>query len=212
MLSATASAATAHPSTAYVAQPVAPRHLTAGDRPQEAWQNGLSFRPCEKHAGELSSAERYILRGLQPTHGGSGQPEAWKTKILMFAHAYCSRYGSVPPELSPETLEQIGMGGSGFEERVAWHKSPISGDFPRFDSQDFTPGGVYLRVLSADEVHFQAQWDSNLAGLVTVGKSIGSEAGSKQDALLLNPVLYYRFYGESGLLSEGISYIFAPRH
>ena len=202
----TAFAAVEHPFQDFTPQPVSDDFLGDAGRPDAAWRDGMTFRSCEKRAAELTPAEHYILRGLQPYHGHAGHPEAWKTKVLMFAMAYKGQRGELPQSLDTDALRVVG--GDGMVNKGGWFRSPITGQFPRLDTKEFTPGGVYLRALTPEEVQVQAQWDAQLAGLVTMRKVV--DGGQKEDAVLLQPVIYYRFHGETGLLEEGISYLFAP--
>lgn len=173
---------------------------------------GLSFRDCEKQANELTASEAYILAGLRPMDRVADlHPEPWITKINMIAMAYYNKHKVVPRRITPEVLDSITVEGSMPQNCLAWYRSPLTGEYPALDAAEFTPGGVYLRVLTQEETYFLAQADTTLTGLETAGKIHDPASGEVRDGARLSPVLYYRYYGETGLLKEGFSYLFAPR-
>jgi hypothetical protein len=212
-ISGVATAADAgHPSANFNALPISDQRLDRYERiPQEGWINGLSFRPCAKKAAQLTAAERYILAGLQPVADRQSYPESWILKIELFTWAYYGQKHAMPVKIDQDSLAAIGLKGDALNAAADWYKSPITGEFPRLDNPDFTPGGVYLRALTPAEARHLAQWNPQLAGLLTLRKIPGNAEAAPQDAFLMEPVFYYRFYGETGLLKEGISYLFAPR-
>jgi hypothetical protein len=202
---------TTHPYADYNVEMVGPKHIARGEKePREAWVDGLTFRPCSKSANELTPVERYIVRGLRPTEGNPpGEPGSWISLMTMIGFAYASNHNTLPTVMTDDTLHDLGFNGPHFAEQAAWYRNPITNEYPRFDNPEFTPGGVYLRMLTAEEANFHAQWNHQLAGLVTLKKSATTTPGEIGDAELIAPVLYYRFYGETGLLDEGITYLFS---
>lgn len=135
---------------------------------------------------------------------------AWISEINMFLIGHYDRHGRLPAAMTREMLDETMYGGGPMPDRLLkWYRSPITGEFPSFSAAEFTPGGVYARILTKEEVHKLARFDASLAGLVTSRKMVGPD-GEVVDGRVLSPVLYYRYHGETGLLKEGYSYIFAP--
>lgn len=209
ILSATAVADAGHPSQGFERLDV-PDSMLRGELPPEAWTDQLSFRPCAKPKAELTAAERYILFGSRPLHSGNSNPEPWRLKILFLAMTVKGTTGELPSAVTREMIDLTAADGQPVPDEYAnWYRSPVTGEWPRLDSFEFTPGGVYLRMLTADEVRHLAQWDTVLTGLITTRK-MALASGETGEGILLGDVYYYRFYGETGLLKEGFTYVFAP--
>lgn len=148
----------------------------------------------------LSPTEQKMLHGAVDNQGRLRV--FWRQEVLQFAIKYCALFGRLPEEISPEvywsTLPPEDYGKYGrFLEVVA---SPITGRYPRLDAQTFSPGDLYMKVLSESEMRYiadrepgcqQAWFDKRIHG---------------RPVELVCPPIYYRIYGEHGVIFDGITY------
>lgn len=182
--------------------------MTYGNGP-EADINELYFIKPFPDPATLSHEEIYMLTGLKSGPRRDGRVRSWRSEVFDLVHAYYMRHGVVPEVLTPEVITELAG-----EQNVAnlqYHflKNPLTGAYPRLNAREFSPGEVYIRPLTAEEIRHFCDHDSMLDQLVN-NKSLRDWEGNDRAALLLGRVFYMRVYGRSGVIGNTIEFFFAP--
>lgn len=198
---ACATPAQAHPQDAY--QPLLPpggAQWPSTGFPTE-WSTGDLVFAGEFPAFEsLTPTEQKLLYGAVDAQGR--MKVFWRNDVLLFAIRYCAMFGRLPDQITPEvyweTLPPEDYGK--FDRALEVLASPITGRYPRLDARDFSPGDLYMKMLDENEMRYIAD----------------REPGSRQAWIekrihgrpveLLSPPIYYRIYGEHGVIFDGITY------
>jgi hypothetical protein len=75
------------------------------------------------------------------------------------------------------------------------YRSPLTGAFPRLAAEGFSPGDIYIRPLTAQEIqHFctmRPRWDM----MWNQGLEPASQPGEYYEVELLSEIFYMRVYG-----------------
>ena len=99
-----------------------------------------------------------------------------------------------PDCISPERLERM--------------KSPISGQYPRLDAREFSPGDFYIRPLTEDEKRHFASLSTEFEELWYEGLLRNPVSGEVRAVDLIgNTVLYVRVYGEYNVIHTGLHFV-----
>ena len=196
----------AYPADGYEPKDLFGAYSTGGVAYPPFWNIGdLQFMLTYPVPDSLTDSEKFIISGSK---GSSyGHPlEAWKDLILDYVIAYEARTGIVPSEFSPDYFNAEMASEPLDNSQLAMFRNPITDEYPEFDATSFTPGGVYIRKLSQEEMetyagisdHFDNIWFKNRV------KYYGSDEFIP--AKLTTPVFYVRIYGESDLIFTQLLY------
>jgi hypothetical protein len=176
--------------------------------PVEWSYRDITFVEAYPDPATLSDAEKYMLRGCSDA---AGEPNGWPwlTLVMYYARLYYSRFGALPEQLTPDvcaaaygkSVDQLPPGD------LEWLVSPLTGDYPYLSAESFSPGNVYLRILTDDEMmHFAslAEWYRTAwyEGYIISG-------GEKHEVTYIPPVFYIRVYGTMGVIHNALTYGFA---
>jgi hypothetical protein len=120
--------------------------------------NDITFTQPYPDPSSLTPAERYIVAGATSTATDrplSKRLHPWWRDVCAVAMNYYQE-GRLPAQLNEQMVRATAADPDGVSQ--AWvdlHRSPLTGEFPRLDAREFSPGDVYMRILTEDEVqHF----------------------------------------------------------
>lgn len=198
-----------HPSDAYETKPLPESYGTDhyGCSPDESFDDIQFTRPLPDPAS-LDHAERYMLAGLNRYQGDYGRA-SWFDDIMRYVTAYYDQHQSVPPVLTEEVLRSVCANADECTSAdFDWYRSPIHGDWPRLDAREFSPGDLYVKVLSDSEIDRRCVNDKNLEALVKRGEATNPVTGESYSVHLWSPVMYVRMYGRNGVILSGIHVTF----
>lgn len=198
-----------HPSDPYETKPLPESYGTVyyGTSPDESFDDIQFTRPFPDPA-TLDHAERYMLAGLNNFQGEIGRA-SWYDDIMRYVTAYYDHHQSVPPVLTEEVIRSVCANA---EECTSadfdWYRSPIHGGWPRLDAREFSPGDLYVKVLSESEIDRLCVNDKILEALVKRGEATNPGTGVTSSVHLWSPVIYVRMYGRNGVILSGIHVTF----
>jgi hypothetical protein len=206
----TVAVAAEHPANGRLISDVPEAYGTASYGLPSGWSHGdLTFGGPYPAADSLSPPERYMLAGAQPTteNGADGLP-AWIEAAADFCLDYHSVYGRLPEQLTADSVQELrrlqGLPLSAADKALSLN--PLTNTAPRLNARIFSAGDLYVRMLSADEMHYFAQRRPALDDAWFKGRSIDPSNGRVGRVELLTGVLYVRAYGASGVIYENLVY------
>ncbi len=163
----------------------------------------LTFMPREDYPvfDELTQLEQYMLLGV--TSSDMSEEHGlmpWRDLIFSWVNKFYLEYAYIPEQLTPDVIRSI-PGYEGYsDEMFAAERNPLTGEWPMLQAAEFSPGDLYIRPLTEDEIDYFVE--NGYRDLQNPGSWSG-------DASLVRttPVYYSRFYGYSGVLSNGFQYM-----
>jgi hypothetical protein len=201
----TSNVAFAHPSEGYEPNELHPNY---GDPalglPSEANFAEIDFTAEYPDPGSLTAAERYMIAGTKTSSFGPGlQP--WYQTIMSAVRVYYKNHQEVPDELTLQDIREMtsGQPDSDWEEI---YKSPITGEFPRLKELENSPGNLYVRVLTSEEVDHLSKFWPGLRKLYFESISINPHSGEATKIELTSPIFFVRVHGYEGAIWESLSY------
>jgi hypothetical protein len=201
--------ALAHPADGYQAKELHPYYGTEkyGLGPEYNINELYFVRPLPDPA-TLTETEKYVLAGL--TQDGPGHlRQAYYLDVCDAALGYCLNTKSMPNEVSTEMLITLDAEPDCISpERLERMTSPISGQYPRLDAKDFSPGDFYIRPLTEDEKRHFASLSKEFEELWYEGVIKNPVSGDvKAVDLIGNTVLYVCVYGENSVILTGLHFV-----
>jgi hypothetical protein len=216
MCSGPALAWTLHPAVEYTANELPAQYGTANYGLSADYNYGdLTFHAPYPDPQTLTDMERYMLGGAHSdTPGHALKP--WVDHVFQTVSSLHMATGEVPADLSLETLRELPVAGDQPFDPTADHwnlfRSPITGEFPRLDAQDFSPGQVFIRELTEDEVAHFASVSPIYEQHWIDGVILDPETDEVIDHVTLSSEIYYmRVYGVSDVIYSNIVYSLAPQ-
>lgn len=204
----TTSLAWAHPVDGYAPKPAPRGYGTEGyGLAPECSIGDITFTRSFPDPSTLSSEELYILSGS--TNSAFGHPlKPWRQQIRRLVQALHENLGYIPDRLTEELVRSVVCESSQVDDLwVEQFKNPLTGEFPRLDASEFSPGDLYIRALSEQE-------KQHIASLIDVYYSIWYDSAwfnpaeeMWENAELSGDVYYVRIYGWNGVLVEGIEFL-----
>jgi len=200
--------ASAHPSDGLEPLPLPPSYGTDGcDFGPEFNHGDLVFTRPYPDPDTLTNAERYIIVGCQ-----GSTPEQnmlpWTYYIWHCAEALDERLGHVPDQLSEELLREVGARSTATFELF---KSPLTGNYPRLTAATASPGDVYIRALTPEEMRFFAGKAKPYQELWYDGKRTDPRTGEVLEKVKLDGKVYYvRVYGWHGVILSELMFTTVP--
>jgi hypothetical protein len=167
LLGTATTAAAAHPSAGYKPKPLNGTYGLPNHGLPSSWSvNDLMFIDDYPDSSALYEAEVYMIRGSEGSAYGRDL-EPWYIVVQRHAINHFFKYGVIPQQLTPEVLAQtynidINQVNPEWIEEI---KCPITGQFPMLNAIEFSPGNLYIRPLSTDEMLFignQSEWNYNV--------------------------------------------------
>jgi len=208
MMLTTALAADDHPASGQITCDPGPAYGTADfGFPLGYSKDDLTFGGPYPTARKLTPPERYMLAGTLGSLDGAGDRlPAWITTVEDFCLDYYSLYGVLPPSVTPDGLAALrGVSALSLTDQ-ALVINPITGEAPRLDTAQFSPGDIYVRALSREEIRYFAGRNLALKDMWINGVYTDPATGSLGKVRLTSPVLYVRAYGVSGVIYENLAY------
>ncbi|MBN2082834.1 hypothetical protein JW859_11605 [bacterium] len=203
-------AAFAHPCDNYEAVPL-PYNYSDPDSVYPAeWNYGeitfIQYTP----RNQMTNEEAYMIGGcLDPSNPDNRLAlGTWWCLVMKYADAYYDKFGSIPPELTPEICASA-MGvditelPAGEMEQII---SPVNGRYPRLNSNSFSAGDMYIHVLSNDEMNYFASIDDRYRQIWFEGQEYSPVEHQTRQVWFEPPVCYVRVYGHSGVIHNAITF------
>ena len=156
----------------------------------------------------LTQLEQYMLLGVSSSDLDNGLAlPPWTTTIVGWVAKYHAEYGQIPDVLTPDIIRAI----SGFEaykdEYFQAELNPLTGKYPHLKAVHHSPGDLYVRERSEEEVdHFVGLGYSYLRPS-RAGHELDEHWPSLGKSERVTPVFYIRMYGYDGVLSNGFKFI-----
>ena len=194
----------AHPADVCDPNPLPAGYSSGGyGLPVEFSHGDMEFGGPFPVESSLTNAERYVISGAVSEDGMRMQP--WHHQVFQLVNAIYERTGEVPPELTGDLINSITVDGHSDPANSVF-TSPITGEYPRFNAQQFERGQVYIRPLTQEEKDFLA---SRIPELYQhwIEKEAYNPDTDSNDPITLSEVFYLRIYGESSVIYQGIKYI-----
>jgi hypothetical protein len=150
----------------------------------------------------LTAEEKYMIAGAHNAERRVMRP--WYQEICQMASAYYQNTGVFPSVIDAEVIREVaGDPGSITEESLDLFRSPITGEFSRLDSKQFSPGDLYLHPLSESEKLYIASRDESYR-LKWYENQYFDTCGNLVPIKMLDQPIYYRVYGHNGIVLTGI--------
>ncbi len=204
--------AAAHPSEEFAARET-PVDWDQRENLLMGLDNGTLVFPDPVPSAELSETERYMLFGCDC--GGPNATIAESTAFLpwyIYIYRIVKNYehftGEVPAVITPEVVAQS-MNKSLQEldpVYLEFAKSPITGEYPTLNSENFSPGNLYIRLITTPERIYLASHLEKYQEEWIYHRSYDDEIQAYRQIKYLSPIFYVRSYGDSGILYGEILY------
>lgn len=204
-----AGSASAHPSDGQVPQEVNPDY----GKPNYGFHSDLDFGAVTfvdlPTRESLTDTERYMLAGCQSSP--SGDPlDIWYFVVWGLVSRYWQVTHTLPESITPEVLK-VCYGEDIFEQAPTWLeeiKNPITGEYPRITADEFSPGDLFVHVLTPLEIN-------NFASKVPAYNkiwvdNIGKHNGEEIEVEMATPIMYIRVYGETQVIENHIIFSTVP--
>lgn len=176
--------------------------------PAEFSYGDLTFSSPYPDPESLTDSEKYIVAGAL---NGNIHVAPWHEFIFSVVNAIYRKQGYVPDVLTEAELSSV-FGPCAEEDRSAfeYYTSPITNELPRLDALSFSPGQVYIHLMTEDEIaHFAALVPTYQQNLVD-HFWLNPETNEEEPIMIMGGVFYIRIYGESSVIYEGIKYSYLP--
>jgi hypothetical protein len=166
----------------------------------------ITFTRSFPDPSTLSSEELYILSGS--TGSALGHPlKPWRKDVSRLVQALHVNLGYIPDQLTEELVRSVVCESSQVDDLwVEQFKSPLTGEFPRLDASEFSPGDLYIRALSEQEKQHIASFIDIYYSFWYDSAWFNPEEDMWEKAELSGDVYYVRIYGWNDVLIEGIEF------
>ena len=206
-LSTTASAQ--HPYSEYPVADLSQYYFPAEGINPEWSKDDLVFTRPKPAWEELSRNEKYIIAGLSPECAEDGVSILpWGTEVAIAAMKLYEHHGHIPAILTPDELRLLEEFQNVDEQELDVFRNPITGNWPLLKSSSQSPGNLYIRALTFDEMMYFAKLDSYYNMLWFHNMDFGTD-GELVCAQLKSHVFYIRIYGLNEPIVENLNYMTA---
>jgi len=144
---------------------------------------------------ELTSTEKKIVTGTKESILRGPAYGPWWREVLKYCEHTINSGEGIPQRLDPDLMPFAALidGHQSYSELL---RSPVTGEFPLLDSEEFSAGDMYIVELDNEELEY-------FADNFGYRNDWFDESGNRSDNLL-GPVLFYRVYGESRVIHQGL--------
>ncbi|MEZ5337934.1 MAG: hypothetical protein R3F46_06675 [bacterium] len=207
ILSLWSNAASAHPAEDFNAFELPAYERLMGD---SSWNNGeIKFYGASERApyASLSNLEKYMIAGaVDPVSGTAYTP--WQRQILTTALEYTRKFGEVPAELNITTLQELSGNDQIDPAIMAVMNNPLQDRPVRLDAVGFSSGDLFVKELTKEEIIYLSFISPYYKKIFGLNIDANPDMGGQQTEMpeMFGPALYYRLYGESGVLLSGVFY------
>ena len=175
--------------------------------PAEYSRGDLTFGSAYPTVNALMPPERYMLAGTVGASGdGNEGLPAWITSIEEFCIDYLALKNELPSQLTADALSTVHGAGNQSSVDYSLLLNPITGKAPRLDAVMFSPGDLYVRLLSTEEMNYYSVRNTELRDLWVEGTYKDPATGRSGKISLESPVFYVRAYGMHGVIYENFAY------
>jgi hypothetical protein len=203
--------------TAYAAHPAegyepAPSLFYDSEQVPSDWSYGELYfvdRAEKLDYSDLTDMEKYMVGGTEKGTGPYDSLPPWYMTIYATAAEFYSAFGYIPEVLTPEVIRSI----PGLEElpdsQVNLRLNPLTGQWPRLQCREPSPGDMYMRPLTPDEVDHFTALDYGMKMKLVEHKGFDNQLYAQgtpwkdcwvRDLKITREMFYMRLYGESGIL------------
>lgn len=203
----------AHPAERFI-----PRENTSlGGATPEDNINDLTFLGLDERpqASQLTALENYMLAGADDPATSQMALLPWYLDVATAAGRIYDATGKLPAVLDDTALRSIPGWEQVGEEELALYRNPLTGNWPRLDAVEPSPGDLYLRPLT--EVEKQWLASRHLAYQKCWYEGLGFDSAAYESGLayedcftkserLVGQVYYLRMYGWNQTLLTTLPY------
>lgn len=202
-------AAASHPAEGMPVNDISSQYSPNWGMKPEWGIDDLTFTQPKPEWNDLTQMEQYILAGVSRSGLPSGEPlDPWTTDIFRVVRAYYEEYGQIPQVLNDEIIRSTPGYKNISESRLAVYRNPLTGDWPLLNASTPSPGDVYIRSLTHNEMGHFAVLVPYYQHLWFDGLSLNSEGDYSVSSQLASDVYYIRVYGWSGPIVETFQYVY----
>ena len=208
----TCQAAQAHIFDQYQPTPLADGYGTAGfGTPLDQSYGDITFVGQYPSPDSLSVQEQYMLGGTTgaPAEFSPNGFPSWNDFVIRAAILYWRVNGTLPERMTPEVYA------AAYDIPVAevspvvveLLKSPLTGEYPYLNSADFSPGNLFIKLLTPEErKHFAG--NDEFYYECWFNSRVPNSQGGFTAVEFQEPVYYARVYGWNGVIYNGIRFTF----
>jgi len=149
----------------------------------------------------LTDIEAYMVNGCMQDETQAALDSWWRI-VMRYVEPYYEQYGVIPTQLTPEVMGDTNP--DDFEKVV----SPITGDYPRLDCTAFSPGNMYVKVLTEAEMQQIAAVSKTAYAFWYEGQAQYPPDFKTHSVRLNGPVYYVRIYGYNDVIFNTLTYSF----
>lgn len=201
-------AALEHPVHGHDADPIITSMYVPGMGLPAEWSIGdLTFPDSYPPLASLTEEEKYMIVGSRSSAWRSDSGLAdWAGQIYSLVSRYYQQFGKVPEKLTPEVVRSI-KGFSNYpEEGLCEFLNPLTDEWPRLRSETHSPGDVYIRPITREEMDFYSSQVPTYRDVWFHQRQYDPECDEYIDAEPQGPVFYLRIYGHSGVIFASFMY------
>jgi len=177
--------------------------------PAEYSMGDITFDGPGNHppASSLTAEEKYIVAGATTSdYGSDAGLQPWTSAIFGIVNNYYSQYGTIPATFTDVEIRKVRDMENASDSNLREFLNPLTDQWPRLNAATPSPGDVYIRPLSLDEMRHYAQLVPSLNDAWFNGRSISTETGELASAELTSQVYYMRVYGWNGVIFNNFQY------
>jgi hypothetical protein len=165
---------------------------------------GLEFFSPYPAPDSLTDQEKYIIAGASGS--SMGHPlGSWQRDLFMLVSRIYFNTGEVPAVLTEDLIDST-ISGEVEQGLIDRFRSPLTGEFPRLDADFFSPGDVYMRLLTPQEVEYAASLWEGAYDVLVRGVKVNPQTGNEVPVYILGGVWYMRVYGYNDVLYSSVDY------
>ena len=156
----------------------------------------------------LTDLEWYIVNGAETCPFSEYGMAAWYYQIAEYVHQYYTKHGVIPEQFGPEILSMC-PGLHHVDPRAAdIYRNPFTGEWPRLDAREQSPGDVFVKILTEEEALHFAMLKPNLYAYCNTHIYNHPIHGPTRIKPAHKGVLYIRVYGLQGVIVNMLYYPF----
>lgn len=156
----------------------------------------------------LTDLEWYIVNGAETCPYSEYGMSAWYYNIAEYVHQYYTRHGVIPEQFGTEILAMC-PGLHHVDSRAGdIYRNPFTGEWPRLDAREHSPGDVFVKILNEDEELHYAVLKPSLYAYCYTHAYNDPVHGHTYLKPVHKGVLYIRVYGRSGVIVNMLYYPF----
>jgi hypothetical protein len=179
---------------------------------QEMSAGDVIFPSSFPAESSLTWGERFLICSLEAPCPDLGFHN-YSHSLFAILQNYYSKHKSVPPALTEEVIREVYSSSPTeyTDKLIKFMKSPITGELPRLDAQEFAAGQLYVKRLAFPEILRISKYNHTLDQVYMKRRLLDVRSGDEVPGEVTGEVFYIRMYGHSGIISAGVKFASAPR-